>query len=160
VNTPRLAHIRTLSVQLWLAAGISVASAQAPLSIPAPRGHVNDFASVLAPAEVQQMETLARYVREKSGGEIAIVTLPDIGGRDVAQVALQIGREWKVGAKAEIGDQRRNTGIVVLLVPRETNSDGRGYIRIEVGNGAEGFIPDAAAGRIRDEGTEYFRARR
>ena len=41
-------------------------------------------------------------LRERSGGEIAVVTLADIGDRDVADVALTIGRQWKVGAKAEI----------------------------------------------------------
>jgi uncharacterized protein len=133
------------------------ARAQQPLQIPAPRGHVNDFASVIGAGQSQDIDAIARFVRERSGGEIAVVTLPDIGTRDVANVALEIGREWKVGAKAEIGDARRNTGIVVLLVPKETSSDGKGHVSIMVGNGAEGFIPDAVAGDIRRAGTEYFR---
>jgi uncharacterized protein len=150
-------HAAAVAAVLFVLAG--TARAQQPLQIPAPRGHVNDFASVIGSAERQAIELLARFVRERSGGEIAVVTLPDIGTRDVATVALEIGREWKVGAKAEIGDRRRNTGIVVLLVPKETSSDGDGHVSIMVGNGAEGFIPDAVAGDIRRAGTVYFAQR-
>jgi uncharacterized protein len=139
---------------LLVAAG---ARAQGGLTIPPPRGFVNDFAGVLQPSAVETMEAIARTVRDRSGGEIAIVTLRDIGGREAADVALQIGRDWKVGANAAIGDARRNAGVVVLLVPKETSSDGSGQISIQVGEGAEGFLTDAAAGQIRREATEYFR---
>ena len=71
----------------------------------------------------------------------------------MGDVALRIGREWGVGAKADVGDRARNAGVVVLLVPRETSGDGRGYISIQVGQGAEGFITDGMAGDIRREAT-------
>lgn len=124
--------------------------------IPAPRGYVNDFAGVIDAGNAARIEHLAQYVRANSGGEIAIVTMKDIGGRDVGDVAMRIGREWKVGAKAAIGDKKRNAGVVVLVVPKETSSDGRGHISIQVGQGSEGFIPDAVAGDIRREATPYF----
>jgi len=133
------------------------ALAQRPVVVPPPRGMLSDFANVVPAAQAAEIERIARYVRERSGGEIAVVTLRDIGGRDVGDVALNIGRDWKVGAKAEIGDERRNAGVVVLVVPRETSSDGLGHISIQTGQGVEGFIPDAVAGRIRREGTELFR---
>lgn len=138
---------------------ISSVSAQRQLTIPAPRGMLSDFANVVGSDRAAQIEVLAQFVRAKSGGEIAVVTLPDIGGRDVADVALGIGRDWKVGAKAAVGDTRRNTGIVVLLVPKETSSDGSGYISIQIGNGVEGFIPDAVAGDIRREATPLLQRR-
>lgn len=137
----------------------SRAGAQRALEIPPPRGMVNDFAGVVDGSRASQIEALARFVRERSGGEIAVVTLADIGDRDVADVALTIGRQWKVGAKAEIGDARRNAGVVVLLVPKETSSDGRGHISIQTGMGVEGFIPDAVAGDIRREATPYLQRR-
>jgi uncharacterized protein len=68
-------------------------------------------------------------------------------------MALRIGREWGVGATADIGDRARNAGVVVLLVPRETSADGRGQISIQTGQGAEGFITDGIAGDIRREAT-------
>ena len=74
------------------------------IQIPAPTGLVNDFAHVLQPDAVQRMERVAQDVRAKSRGEMAIVTLPDIGTRDVQEVALQIGREWKLGKIGNPGD--------------------------------------------------------
>ena len=99
------------------------------------------------------MSRLIEAVRAGSQGEIAIVTLADLAGRDVADVALALGRQWGVGARADIGERARNAGVVVLLVPRETSGDGRGYIAIQVGQGAEGFITDATSGEIRREAT-------
>lgn len=126
--------------------------AQGP-QVPAPRGYVNDFANVIPAAEAARMERLIEAVRTASGGEIAVVTLADLEGRDVGDVALRIGRDWGVGSKAAIGDRARNAGVVVLLVPRETSQDGRGYISIQTGQGAEGFITDGTAGDIRREAT-------
>ena len=149
--------IAALGASASLYAGSAVA--QAKVSVPPPHGMLNDFAKVIGSDQAAQIEVLAQFVRAKSGGEIAVVTLPDIGGRDVADVALGIGRDWKVGAKAAVGDARRNTGIVVLLVPKETSADGRGYISIQIGNGVEGFIPDAVAGDIRREATPLLQRR-
>lgn len=118
---------------------------------PQPVGYVNDFASVIDAESAARMEDLIRRLQGATGAEIAVVTLRSIGEQDPAEVALAIGRKWKVGAKAEIGDSRRNAGIVVLLVPRQNGRPGTGHVRIEVGQGLEGIIPDAAAGRIRRE---------
>jgi uncharacterized protein len=77
----------------------------------------------------------------------------------VSDVALRIGREWKVGSLAAIGDRSRNAGTVILVVPKETSSDGRGACRVETGQGAEGFITDATAGEICREAIPAFQQR-
>src|SRR6478672_11601999 len=127
--------------------------------IPPPRGLVNDFANVIQPAAAARMEQIAQDVRDKSKGEIAVVTLPDLGGREPSEITLRIGREWKVGNMASIGDRSRNAGVVILLVPKETSSDGHGHCRIETGQGTEGFITDATSGDICREATPAFAAR-
>jgi uncharacterized protein len=127
--------------------------------IPPPRGLVNDFANVIPAASAARMERVAQDVRDKSRGEIAVVTLSDLGGRDPSEIGLRIAREWKVGANAAIGERARNAGVVILLVPKETSSDGNGYCRIEVGQGSEGFITDATSGAICREATPAFAAR-
>lgn len=133
-----------------------VALVQGGPQIPAPRGLVNDFAGVIPPANAARIEQIAQDVRNKTKGEIAVVTLADLGGRDVSDVARQIGRDWKVGNLAAIGDKSRNAGAVILLVPKESASDHRGHCRIETGQGAEGFITDATAGDICREATPAF----
>lgn len=127
--------------------------------IPAPRGLVNDFAGVIPAAVAARLEHIAQDVRDKTGGEIAIVTMKDLGGREPSDIALRIGREWKVGNMAAIGDRTRNAGVVILLVPKETASDNRGRCRIETGQGAEGFITDATAGEICRAATPAFAMR-
>jgi uncharacterized protein len=119
-------------------------------AVPPPVGYVNDFAHVLDPAAVQRMVAVIEEVRQKTGGEIAVVTLPDIGDRSASDVALRIGRQWKVGAAGEAGDPRKNLGVVVLLVPLRDHRPGTGQIFIATGRGAEGFLPDSRVGRIRD----------
>jgi uncharacterized protein len=87
---------------------------------------------------------------------MAVVTMRDIAGRDVGDVALQIGRDWGLGANTDPGDRARNAAVVVLVVPKETSSDGRGYVSIQTARGVEGFITDATAGDIRREAIPYF----
>ena len=122
----------------------------AQIAIPPPRGYVNDFAGVLDSQSVRHMEAVIAEVRAKTGGEIAVVTLPDIGDRAASDVALQIGRQWGVGAKGAPGDPKKNLGVVVLLVPMKNHRPGTGQVFIATGRGAEGFLTDARAGRIRD----------
>src|SRR5216110_3178189 len=125
-------------------------------TLPPPRGYVNDFAGVLAPASVSRIEAVIAEVRAKSRGEIAVVTLADIGDRAASDVALQIGRQWGVGAKGAAGDPAKNLGVVVLLVPLKNHRPGTGQVFIATGRGAEGFLTDARVGRIRDAMTPYL----
>jgi uncharacterized protein len=127
------------------------------LELPAYRGFVNDFAGVVAPDRQARIEAIATEVKQKSGGEIAVVVLPDLKGNAPGEVALRIGREWKVGAAAQIGDRTRNAGAVILLSPRETNSAGRGQVFISTGQGTEGFLTDAETGAIQDEALPALR---
>src|SRR5881396_3822042 len=126
------------------------------IAVPAPRGYVNDFAGVLAPASVSRIEAVIAEVRAKSRGEIAVVTLADIGDRAASDVALQIGRQWGVGAKGAAGDPAKNLGVVILLVPLKDHRRGTGQVFIATGRGVEGFLPDSRVGRIRDAMTPYL----
>src|SRR5260370_7750702 len=119
------------------------------VSLPAHRGYVNDFAGVLDAASVAHMERVTTEVRDKAHGELAVVTLSDIGDRAAADVALQIGRQWGVGAKGEAGDPAKNLGVVVLLVPLKNHRPGTGPVFIASGRGAQGFLPHPRVGRIR-----------
>lgn len=96
------------------------------------------------------MEAIITEVREKTRGQIAVVTLRDIGDRSAADVALQIGRQWGVGDSGAAGDPAKNLGVVLLLVPLKDHRRGTGQVFISTGRGAEGFLTDARAGRIRD----------
>jgi uncharacterized protein len=120
------------------------------LQIPAPSGYVNDFARVLDPDAAARMTALITELHQKTGADVAVVTLSDLGGRSAADVAVQIGREWKLGGAGEAGDSTKNLGVVILLVPRKDHQPGTDDVFIATGRGAEGFLTDARVGRIRD----------
>jgi uncharacterized protein len=113
-----------------------------------PTGYLTDVAGVVDPASAARIESISKTLREKTGAELAVVTLPTIGRYEASDVALVIGRRWGVGAKAEVGDKIRNAGLVMLLVPRREGQAGK--IRLEVGDGLQGILTDATSGRIRD----------
>ena len=142
-----------------VAAAQSAAAAPAAqgAQLPQPVGLVNDFAHVIPAANADRITQIANDVRTKSRGEIAVVTLPDIGDRDPSDVGIALIRQWKIGKVGNPGDPTRNAGAVILVVPKETNSDGRGRCWITTGSGAEGFITDADAGDICRDATPDFR---
>ncbi|HJR49690.1 MAG TPA: TPM domain-containing protein [Gemmatimonadales bacterium] len=137
---------------LQLAAGALTAQDAGVSSLfPArPTGYVTDAAGIVDEAAEARITDLAERLKATTGAEIAVVTLPTIGDREEVDVAREIGRAWGVGAEAEVGDPRRNAGIVLLLVPRQGGRPGTGRVRIEVGLGLEGIVTDVVAGRIRD----------
>lgn len=114
--------------------------------IPAPTGHVNDFAGVLSSSEKQSLEeTLVTYT-ESSKNEIAIVLIRSLDGDVVENVAVRIFEEWK------IGDKEKDNGVLFLAAIEDRK------MRIEVGYGAEPFLTDGEAGEIlRDQVTPAFR---
>ena len=141
-----------------LVAPVGRLAAQPPIPLPAPVGYVNDFAHVLPDDARARLEALAQKLNTATRGDMVIVTLPDLGGRPKEDVARELGRQWKIGANAPVGEKARNAGIVILVVPKETSSDG-GHCRIETGQGAEGFITDATSGTLCRDATTQFRAR-
>lgn len=141
-----------LSLAVQLAAVLTLGAQQSPgidTLFPAqPTGFVNDQAHLLDASAASAIAARLDHLRTVTGAEVTVVTLPSIGDYDAADVAREIGRKWGVGANAQIGDKRRNAGLVMLVVPHTSQHDGD--LRIEVGQGLEGAITDATAGQIRD----------
>lgn len=113
-----------------------------------PSNYLTDSAGIVDGSTERQINDLAARLRQATGAELAVVTLPGIGQYAPGDVALTIGRTWGVGAKGQIGDSARNAGVVLLLVPR--TGEHKGEIYISTGRGIEGIITDGAAGRITD----------
>jgi uncharacterized protein len=135
------------ALQLIALAGTAAQQPQ-PLFPGRPTGMVTDVANII-PAETEaRVEARLSRLRDSTGGEVAVVTLPGIGDRAAADVAVAIGRAWGVGGAFEVGDRRRNAGVILLLVPR--TEDHAGAVFIAPGQGAEGFLTDARSGQIAD----------
>ena len=144
----RKAMLALLLLQLTVAA-LAVAQDRIRDLFPSqPSGYLNDIAGVVDAASARSIADKIQRLRDATGAEIAVVTLPTIGDYAPSDVALEIGRAWGVGAKADVGDARKNAGVVVLLVPKTGGQPGRLFIA--TGRGVEGFVTDAIAGRVRD----------
>lgn len=107
--------------------------------LPRPLGFVNDFAGVLKPDDLQTIEKLVTGVKNKTGAEIAVVTVKTIAPYgSIEEFSLALVEEWGIGEKDE------DNGVLFILSVAERE------VRIEVGYGLEGAIPDSLAGRILD----------
>ncbi|MGB9886529.1 MAG: TPM domain-containing protein [Moorellales bacterium] len=140
-----LALIALLAVVGFAAVGFGLGAPALPPAPTGPNIYVNDFARVLEPEQAQAMYRVAAALDRATGAQLVVVTVETLGGVLIEQYALELFRHWGIG-------QREKNNGVLLLVNRENMLAGRsGRVRIEVGYGLEGAIPDGRAGRILDE---------
>src|SRR5437667_5921090 len=99
-----------------------------------PSGYVSDLAGVIAPEARTRLEALCTEVEQKTGAQMAIVTVQSLEGESVEDYAVDLYKQLGVGGKKD------NRGVLLLVAPNE-----RKY-RIEVGYGLEPVINDARAG--------------
>src|SRR5579859_380354 len=64
---------------------------------PAPTGHVNDFAHVIPADQAQAIENLLIDLEQKTGAQVAVVTLPSVEGGDVDGSAVDLFKAWGIG---------------------------------------------------------------
>jgi uncharacterized protein len=101
-----------------------------------PVGHVNDFAKMLTSGERQQLEQKLRNYRDTTTTVISVATLDNLGGISIEEAATTLFNEWKMW------EDNKDNGVLILIAQQERK------MRIEVGYGLEGAIPDVMAGRI------------
>jgi uncharacterized protein len=125
------------------------ASNSSRLELPAMSGPVVDEAGLLSPRAVQILNTLARDEHNKDLMQLQILTLKSLNGIPIEQASIEIVDRWKIGSKP------KDNGVLFLIVPSER------VMRIEVGRGLEGDLPDITAKRIiGDVVTPYFKSQR
>ena len=114
-----------------------------------PEGFVTDRAGVIPSATRERLVALLEELRQKTGAEIAVVTVPTTAPLDDFTYAMRIADAWKPGRK------REDTGIVFLVAVEDRK------LRIVTGYGLEGILPDGLVGEIEDrEIVPAFRAGR
>lgn len=133
-----------LSVAVWLLTGAGLAHAQ---ELPTPVGKVNDFAEVLQPADRAALETALADLERATSAEVAVVTIRSLYGQTVEAYATALFNTWGIGKKG------KDNGVLVLVAVDDRK------MRIEVGYGLEGVLPDGLSGAIiRETFTPKFRA--
>lgn len=109
---------------------------------PVPPRLVNDLAGMLKPGEVRNLEQKLVAFNDSTSTQIAIVTVPSLEGYDKADFAQQLAEKWGIGQKG------LNNGLLILVKPKTTDSNGQ--VQIAPGYGLEGAIPDLTCSEIVD----------
>jgi uncharacterized protein len=133
---PALARILAVAFLL-----LSVGAWAADDRFPDPTGYVNDFGHVLNEVQRGRLELELGRFEQRTGIEVAVVTIPSLEDLTIEDAAVALYQQWGIGKRGE------DRGLLIL----DAIQDRR--IRIEVGYGLEGALPDGRVGSIRDRVT-------
>jgi uncharacterized protein len=121
---------------LAVLAGAVLAASAAAMEGPYLSGRVNDYANLFDAGTSSVLEKTLKDYEARTGHQIAVLTIASLEGLPIEEFSLQTARTWRLGAKG------RDDGILILVARNDRK------VRIEVGYGLEGDLPDALAGRI------------
>jgi uncharacterized protein len=123
---------------MLLAAAVMIAALSwaEPVSQLHPTDYVNDFAHVLSPQTIAELDDIAQQVDLKAHAQIAVVTINTLDGRDIESYASDLFKQWGVGSKST------NRGVLILIAVKDH------HYRTEVGYGLEPILPDGKVGGI------------
>ncbi|RAK63999.1 TPM domain-containing protein [Hymenobacter edaphi] len=113
-----------------------LAAAQQVPPRPSPPRLVNDLADLLTPEQEQALEQKLVAYNDSTSSQFAVVTVPNLGGDEIANYAQRLFESWGIGQKD------KNNGLLILVARDERK------VNIHTGYGLEGAIPDALAKRI------------
>ena len=97
---------------------------------------MNDYAGLLTAAERSQLESQLADRERATGAQMVIAIFPSLEGESLEDFSIRLAERWRVGQKS------LDNGVILLVFARDRK------IRIEVGYGLEGAIPDAVAIQI------------
>lgn len=114
-------------------------AAWADVPVPSLTARVTDLTSTLDAAQRQALEHRLATFEQRKGVQIAVLLVPTTAPETIEQYSIRVVDEWQLGRK-QVDDG------LLLLIAKDDRS-----LRIEVGYGLEGVIPDVVANRIIDD---------
>jgi len=121
-------------------------TAGAAVGVPELSSRVTDLTATLSAEQVSALENKLAAFEAKKGSQIAVLMVPTTQPKDIAEFGIEVADLWQVGRKG-VDDG------VILIVAKDDRK-----LRLEVGYGLEGVIPDAVAKRVIAETiTPYFK---
>lgn len=120
--------------------GIFFASfANAEFQVPRLTGPVMDQVGVMRPQDRRELESTIRDYNRQGKAQIQVLVIDSLQDYAIEEASIKITDQWKLGT------EKKDNGILFLIAPNERK------IRIEVGQGLEGTLPDVIAKRIIDD---------
>ena len=109
------------------------------VAVPALTKHVTDLTQTLSAEQQSQLEAKLAAFEQQKGSQIALLIVPTTQPEDIAQFGIRVVDAWKLGRA------KQDDGILIIVAKNDHK------MRIEVGYGLEGAIPDLTAKRIISE---------
>src|ERR1700689_4726566 len=106
------------------------------VQVPPLAARVTDLTATLSPAQKSALEQTLAEFEQRKGSQIAVLMLPSTKPEDIEQYGIRVADQWKLGRKG-IDDG------LILIVAKDDHR-----VRIEVGRGLEGPVPDIIASRV------------
>lgn len=128
--------VRTLVIGGLLMVGINSYAAKGLVDIPPLSSAVTDLTQTLSAEELTALNEKLSQFSQQTGSQIAVLVLPTTQPEDIAQFGIRLAEAWKIGR------EKQDDGVIVIVAKQDRK------MRIEVGYGLEGAIPDAVAKRI------------
>jgi len=132
--SPQLRRPVLLAVSVVLTWTIAYA-----LEVPSLRGRVNDLAGLLSQEQSGRLEDQLAQFEQETGHQLVVLIVPTLESEDIASFTLKTAERWKLG-------QKGHDNWALLFIAMNDRK-----LRIEVGYGLEGTLPDVTAHRIIDE---------
>ena len=129
-------HISVVVLLLALLAGQGLSAQEDLVPVPELTGRVVDTVSLLDPGSRQAIDSYLEGLEERKGSQVVVLIVESTGPEPIEEFSIRVAEAWQIG-RGDVDDG------VILVVAR---SDRR--MRIEVGYGLEGAIPDITAKRI------------
>jgi uncharacterized protein len=140
-NKRTFAFTAILALVLTFSAGTLFVQAQTTQSpLPAPTGHVNDYANVIDPITKKRLETILENLKQRAQIEAAVAVVKTTGDQDIYDYTLAVGRGWGIGPKTA-----ESAGLLMVVA-----IDDRKYFT-QVSRHLEGDLPDGVIGQIQRE---------
>jgi uncharacterized protein len=113
--------------------------ASADVAVPPLTARVTDLTGTLSGGAVARIETKLADFEAKKGSQIAVLIVPTTQPEEIEQFSIRVEDAWKLGRK------KVDDGVYLIVAKNDRR------VRIEVGYGLEGALPDAIASRIISE---------
>jgi uncharacterized protein len=114
-------------------------AAFAQVPVPPLRSPVTDLTHTLTPQQAASLEQTLRAFEARKGSQLAVLIVPTTKPETIEEYSIRVAEQWKLGRKG-VDDG------AILLVAKDDRA-----VRIEVGYGLEGALPDVIAARITDQ---------
>lgn len=124
------------SILIVLLLAFTAVAQDAPVAVPPLTSPVTDLTQTLSAEQKAALESRLRDFEAQKGSQIAVLIVPTTQPESIEEYSIRVAEAWKIGREGP------DDGIILLVAKNDRT------VRIEVGTGLEGALPDVIANRL------------